>query len=178
MCLPSVLILNNSYEDFKQLETIFNSFKDTLTFNGEKVSVKHTPTYYINGQSIPESLWHMISKEENKGGPRYYLPARAKTITWFEPILKNAYEHCVKIRCWWAVDAISRKKGPVDRLHIYFTKGNNDEYNRYLIVLEKRKKHYQLVSAYPVTLKRKIESLEKSFKTAKYAYNTEKQCAC
>lgn len=180
MCLPDVANLSGDLDkDIEILESIFNSFADHLSFHGMRVSVKHTPTYNIGGRKVKESLWHLISEEKYFHGTRHYLAARAKTITWFETVLNDAYEHCDKIMCWWAKDIKSNRKGPVDRLHIYFVKEcGTGEYTRYLIVLEDRRRYYQLVSAYPVTKTHKINTLEESMKNATRVYTVHKKCSC
>ena len=179
MCLPDVAVLHNDInQDIDILRSIFlSSFKE-LTFHGTHISVKRTPIHNICECQIEESLWHMISKE-GKNKQRCYLPERAKTITWFEPVLRNAYDCCAQTRCWWDRQARSQRNGLASRLHIYFVKQNQDgDIFRYLIVLEDKRKYYQLVSAYPVTQKHKIDSLEKDIKNAYKVYEVRKTCSC
>jgi len=139
----------------------YEIFRDTLImqeikFNDMPVKVREMP---MEDNKV-QGFFHIISEENKRNKIRLYkdervkyIPFIAKMITEFHKC-QNCTENCSKIKVWTAPYL---GKESVLRTKIFF-----EEYD-YIVILEKRKTYYQLVTAYVVDRKDRREDLLKEY---------------
>lgn len=134
-------------------ETLMN---DKIKFNGLPVRVREIP---FEDNKV-QGFFHVISEQDKRSRVRLYkdervkyIPFIAKMITEFKQC-DNCIENCSKIKIWTAPYL---GKVSIQRVKIYFEKYD------YIVILERRKEYYQLVTAYVVDRQDRRDSLLKEY---------------
>lgn len=142
----------NSYHD--RAYSIFKKslIDSNIKYNNMPVKVRDLP--YEDNKV--QGFFHVISELDKKLGIRMYKDERVKYIPYISKMIteydkcNTCLNNCTKIKVWTAP-----YNGKIDRTKFYF------EEDDYIVILEKRSKYYQLVSAYVVDREdRKIDILK------------------
>ena len=122
-----------------------------ILYNNMPVKVRELP---FEDNKV-QGFFHVISELDKKLGIRIYKEKRVKYIPYIAKMIteyskcNTCLNNCSKIEVWTAP-----YKNKIDRIKFYF------EEDDYIVILEKRPKYYQLVTAYIVDRKdRKIDIL-------------------
>lgn len=113
----------------------------TIKYNNMPVKVRDLP--YKDNKV--QGFFHVISELDKKLGIRMYKDERVKYIPYISKMIteydkcNTCSNNCTKIKVWTAP-----YNGKIDITKFYF------EEDDYIVILEKRPKYYQLVSAYVV----------------------------
>lgn len=144
------------YHDRAYLVFKEDLMEQEIEFNGIPVKVREIPTI----DNKVQGFFHVISEQDKKSKIRLYkdervkyIPFISKMITEFEKC-KYCTENCSKIKVW---SAPYLGKTSIMRVKIFFEKHD------YIVILEKRKNYYQLVTAYVVDKKNRREDLLKEY---------------
>lgn len=159
---------NESMKDYH--ERAYIVFKETLMkskvlYSGLPVKVREIP---IEDNKV-QGFFHVISEQDKRSGIRLYKDERVKYIPFISKLImefdkcENCTEPCPKIKIWTAPYL---GKESIQRVKIYYEKYD------YIVILEKRKDYYQLVTAYVVDRKDRRDDLLREYK--KYSSKTEK----
>ncbi len=120
----------------------------------QKVKIKRMPRQGI----YPYTFVHLITKDLKDKGGRLPDPRRAERIKWPKAIIDNYsscitcnYRSCSKPWVW------ETKRNSHIRIKFYLSD------QKYLVVLEKRKDYYLLITAYCVTYTSRWAQLEQEY---------------
>lgn len=152
------IIEKQKTEDDKSYhERAYSVFKKTLIdadirYNNIPVRVRELP---FEDNKV-QGFFHVITEENKKLHIRMYKDERIKYIPYISKIIteyekcSTCLNNCSKIKVWSAP-----YKGKIERIKLYF------EEDDYIVILEKRPKYYQLVTAFVVDREdRKIDLLK------------------
>lgn len=157
--LPETVSLNDYNGDFgayfKYLYKVFDNdlIKNPPLFKGEKVKVRWTPMH----ENKPEAFYHLTHKDYMHTGyeTRLFDTKRSERLHWVKPTIQNYGCNntcCSHIKYW------TEKKGKT--IFILF----EDEY--YIIILNKRKDYYLLVTAYYIETEHRRNLIHKQYERA------------
>lgn len=97
--LPELESLEGSAPD--NLRRLYQRFLDdfataTCHFQGLPVRWDAT-TIVIQGETIDQGFWHLVSREDQKARVRRFDPRRAERLVWCAPLLANAHDGAVLV---------------------------------------------------------------------------------
>jgi len=136
------------YYDF--LYKIFQSLfiDNNLVFKDKKVYLRN---YNVNIIGEIEEFYHLMQKENQTMGKRYFDDNRCERIRWAPSFLEHynckqdkCMQYCHGIRTWEQIH--------LGRLHTYILFAEE----KYWVILENRKDSYLLVSAYCLETDRRV----------------------
>lgn len=112
------------------------------------VKIVHDTTIE-NGKT--KTFWHLISEDEPVTGNRLYNYDRISRVPWIKPIIINNLD--ISIKCWETM------RGKHCRICLWLFEHD------YIVVLNKNKENYFLITAYFVRYERKRKQLENEYVT-------------
>ena len=123
----------------KYKDALYKVFKrdfvdNTVFCKGIKVDIIHEKYF----EDKERSFWHIIS-EGGKDEDRVPVSGRAEILPWIKSLIEESGD-CSEYRSWTKY----HDKTKHDRLYIWCIA------NDFLVVLENRKSHYKLITAFPV----------------------------
>lgn len=150
---------NESLNDYhNRAYTIFKNelIDNIINFNELPVKVREIP---VEDNKV-QGFFHVISEQDKRSKIRLYKNERVKYIPYISKLITEYFkcQSCVeecKIKIWTApyLGKINQQ-----RTKIYF------EREKYIVILEKRKTYYQLVTAYVVDREDRHEDLLKEYR--------------
>ena len=138
--LPAVLDSSGSWEGFlTRLYAVFTSdFKQHTTVH-EGLPVRYDNRVLPDGAGKEEGFWHAISKDDRVSGQRLPDYRRAERLPWARPALEAAARDEIRV--------FDYDHGPKDKgIRRYVWLHGHD----YVLILMKRKKAFQWITAYYV----------------------------
>ncbi len=127
----------NDLEEYK--EALYKIFKrdfvdNEVLYKGEKVDIIHEKYF----EDKERSFWHIVS-EGGKDEDRVPVSGRAEILPWIKSLIEENGT-CSEYRSWIKY----HDKTKHNRVYIWCIA------NSFLVVLEKRKNCYKLITAFPV----------------------------
>lgn len=145
--LPAIIAFSGDWETY--LDAIYELYLDevirnALTFKGKPVRARFNPATHDKGFSF----WHVISTGE-KEADRIPDLRRCERIKWIRWTITKANQSHQEIVSW--TNARTLKRGTAQRTVIYCDAVS------FVVILEERNDYYLLVTAFPVSDRKKIK---------------------
>ena len=146
--LPPVIVLDGLWDEWiERLYQVFdNDFKNPFCFHvGTKLQIDNR---IIPGERFEEGFWHIVTTDNRYNGGRDIDPRRAERLPWCAPTI--THPDAPEVLFW------DYREGS-QKIRTYLWLSQHD----YVVILERRRKVFYLVTAFYLDGRNRREAMEK-----------------